>query len=64
MEFGVLSPMFGMAMVNSLSEVIRIQQQAAEQARAQLDIQPRAEDMQVPAPAEQVQRPCETQRPM
>jgi len=56
--------MFGMGMVNSLSEVLRIQQQAAEQARAQLDIQPRAEDMQVPAPAEQVQRPCETQRPM
>jgi len=64
MEFGVLSPMFGMAMVNSLSEVVRIQQQAAEQARAQLDIQPRAEDVQVPAPAPQAQRPCETQHPM
>jgi|GEM_PF-2580726 len=48
MEFGVLPPMFGMGMVNSLSEVLRIQQQATEQALGQMQMQAQREAMQPP----------------
>jgi len=52
MEFGTLPPMFGMGMVNSLSEALRVQQQAAEQALAQMQMQAQLEAMQPPQPAE------------
>jgi len=59
MEFGQMPPMFGMGIVDSVSEVIRIQQQAMEQALAQMQMQVQREAMQPPQPAEQVQRPPE-----
>ncbi len=48
MEFGTLPPMFGMGMVNSLSETLRVQQQAAEQALAQMQMQAQRDAMQPP----------------
>ena len=59
MEFGHMPPMFGMGIVDSVSEVIRIQQQAMEQALAQMQMQVQREAMQPPQPAEQPQRPPE-----
>lgn len=46
MEFGILPAMFGMGMVNSLSEVVRIEQQTAEVALAQMHAQVQREAMQ------------------
>jgi hypothetical protein len=56
MEFGHMPPMFGMGIVDSASEVIRIQQQAAEQAQAQMELQVQLEALQPPQSAEQAQR--------
>ena len=63
MEFGQMPPMFGMGIVDSISEVIRLQQQAAEQALAQMQLQAQMEAMQPPQPSEQVQKPSEVARP-
>jgi hypothetical protein len=56
MEFGHMPPTFGMGIVDSASEVIRIQQQAAEHALAQMQMQAQRDAMQPPQPAEQAQR--------
>ena len=63
MEFGHMPPMFGMGIMDSASEVIRIQQQAAEHALAQMQMQAQREAMQPPQPAEQAQKPAQAQRP-
>jgi hypothetical protein len=57
MEFGHMPPVFGMGIMDSASEVIRIQQQAAEHALAQMQMQAQREAMQPPQPAEQSQSP-------
>lgn len=62
MEFGQMPPMFGMGIVDSMSEVIRLQQQAVEQALAQMQLLAQREAMEPPLPAEQEQRP-QAQRP-
>ena len=48
MEFGIMPPMFGMGVVSSTSEVLRLQQEAAEQALAQMQMQVQREAMQPP----------------
>ena len=63
MEFGQMPPMFGMGIVDSVSEVIRIQQQAAEQALAQMQLQVQLEALQPPQPSEQAQKPSEVPGP-
>jgi len=60
MEFGQMPPMFGMGIVDSMSEVIRLQQQAAEQALAQMQLLAQREAIEPPQPAEQAQRPDPT----
>lgn len=63
MEFGILPAMFGMGMVNSLSEVVRIEQQTAEVALAQMHAQGQREAMQPQQTEEQVHKPLETPCP-
>ena len=36
MEFGVMPPMFGMGIADSVAEVVRLQQEAAQHALAQM----------------------------
>jgi hypothetical protein len=57
MEFGHMPPMLGMGIMDSASEVFRIQQQAAEHALAQMQMHAQREAMQPPQPAEQSQSP-------
>ena len=63
MEFGHMPPMFGMGIVDSMSEVIRLQHHAAEHALAQMQLQAQREAMEPPQPAEPAQKPAEAQRP-
>lgn len=59
MEFGLIPPMFGMGMVNSLSEVIRSQQQATGQALTQVNLRSRLEELWSHQPSEAVPPPVE-----
>lgn len=52
MEFGLMPPLFGMGIVHSLSELVKIQQQGAEQALAQMQMQAQRDAMQPSQPAE------------
>lgn len=63
MEFGQMPPMFGMGIVDSISEVVRLQQQAAEQALAQMQLLAQLEAMEPPQPADQAQKPVEAPCP-
>lgn len=63
MEFGLIPPMFGMGMVNSLSEVIRSQHEETCHVLDLLHQPPLQEAMLPPHPEEEPQKPTEIRCP-
>ncbi len=63
MEFGLIPPMFGMGIANSLAETLKSQHEATGQALDLLHQPLLQEAMLPPQPAEEPQKPCASKVP-